>query len=132
MAAKTHLWWSPRDVEIWGGIIGLQNNVLNKELVEIFGAAYTPAAVTDKTKIHGVTEAWELPTTVGRGVQRHGTRIYNYTEERKVGDDLCGDTEVIGLWDPRRTRVFDIHIVDTYVESYDGRHPQKILSHCER
>ena len=27
---------------------------------------------------------------------------------------------------------FNVHIFDTYAESYDGRHPQKILSQHER
>ena len=35
---------------------------------------------------------------------------------------------MIGFWSPCKIFVFDIVFVDTDVESYDGRHPNKILS----
>ena len=39
---------------------------------------------------------------------------------------------LLGFWDPCWMSVFDIHIVDKDVESYDERHPHKILSQQER
>ena len=76
-------------------------------------AACTPDGMTDKTKIHGVVEAVELPLTVGKGGQRHGTRGDTYAEESDVSDDLCEDTRVLGFWALHRTCVFDVHIVET-------------------
>ena len=34
---------------------------------------------------------------------------------------------VLGVWDPRRMCVFDVHDVETNAVSYDVRHPHKIL-----
>ena len=42
-------------------------------------------------------------------------------------DDDNGDMGVLVLCSPRGKFVFDIFVVDTYSESYDGRHPQ--MSH---
>ena len=50
-----------------GGIIGIRNNLLNKEWVEMCGVAYNPSAVTNEPKIHGVTAAGEAPQIGGRG-----------------------------------------------------------------
>ena len=52
------------------------------------GAAYNPALVTNKPKIHGVAEAGEVTPIVGRGGRRRGTRVGPYAEEREVGSDL--------------------------------------------
>ena len=37
-----------------------------------------------------------------------------------VGTELRGYTGVIGLWDPCRISVFNVCVVDTDVEHYDG------------
>ena len=57
-----------------GGVVGIWNNLLNKEWEDICGAYYTPAGVTNKPKIHRVTAAGEAPPTVGRGGRKQGTR----------------------------------------------------------
>ena len=49
-----------------------------------------------------------------------------------VGSDLCGYTGVLGLWGTHRMCVFGVCAVETYSSSYDGIHPQTILSHHER
>ena len=67
MAAATHLQWSMHDVARGGGLVGVRNNLLNKEWVEMCEAAYTPAAVTNEPKIHGVAAVGEAPPTGGRG-----------------------------------------------------------------
>ena len=95
-------------------------------------ATYTPDEVNEETKIHRVMEAVELPTTVGRGGKRRFKRRDTYSEESDVGDDLCRDTGVLGFLDPLSTCVLNVHIVGTDSTSYDGRHPQKILSCRER
>ena len=45
-----------------------------------------------------------------------------------VGADLHGDTVFIGFWVPCRVCVFGVHVFDIYAESYEGRHPHRILS----
>ena len=64
----------------WGGLVGIQNNLLNKEWVEMCGEAYTSSAVTDKPKIHGVAVSVEAPPTGDRGDWRRGTREYPYVD----------------------------------------------------
>ena len=51
--------------------------------------------------------------------------------ESGVGSDLCGDTGILGFWDPSRICVFNVCVVETDTASYDGRHLQKILSKHE-
>ena len=38
-----------------GGLVVLQNNLLNKEEADMYGVEYTPDTVTNEPKIHGVT-----------------------------------------------------------------------------
>ena len=66
MSAVTCLRWSSRAVEIGGeggGIVGLRHNLLKKEWMDMCRAAYTPDAVTNELKIHGVAASGETPTT---------------------------------------------------------------------
>ena len=51
------------------GLVGLHNNLLNREWAEMCWETYTPYAVINKPKIHGVTAAGEAPLTGGRGGQ---------------------------------------------------------------
>ena len=67
----------------------------------------------------------KAPPTGGKGVKGRDTRGDPYAEEIEVGDDLHGNTEVLGLWDTHRMCVFDARIFDTDAVSYDGSHPQK-------
>ena len=66
MTAATSLRWITRDVSRGGGIIGIQNNLLNKEWEDICQEKYTPYALTKETKIHGDMSAGEAPSTGGR------------------------------------------------------------------
>ena len=86
------------------------------------GAAYTLAGVTGETKIHGVAASGEAPPTGGRSGRRWGKRGGTYMKEREIGTDLCGDILLIGFWYPRRMCVFNVCVVDTDTESYDGRY----------
>ena len=47
-------------------------------------------------------------------------------------NDLHGDTGVLVLVPPCRMCVFNVHIVETDAEYYDGKHPPKILSQHNR
>ena len=58
------------------------------------GEAYNPDEVTDKTKINGVTAAWEAPPNVGRGGRIWVTRGDTYMEESDIGANLRRYTEV--------------------------------------
>ena len=42
--------------------------------------------------------------------------------------DIHGDTVVLSFWEAHRRCVFYVCVVDTYSDSYDSRHPHKILS----
>ena len=94
-------------------------------------AAYIPAAVIGKTKINEVISAGEATTTGVRGGWRLGTWGGLHVEESEVGVDLRGDTVVLGFWSPLSMCVFDICVVDTDTDYFDGRHPHKILSQHE-
>ena len=48
----------------------------------------------------------------------------NVVYYQTVGDDLCGDTGVLSVLVPHRMCVFNIYIVDTDENSYDGIHTQ--------
>ena len=62
------------------------------------GAAYTPAAVNDEPKIHGVTEAGEAhPPVGGRGVHRGRGSGDPYAKDTEVGADLRGDNSVLSF-----------------------------------
>ena len=87
-----------------------------------------PSCVTDEPRIHGVAVSGEAPSTGGRGGRRRVTRGEPYAEESEVGADLCGDMGLLGFRPPCKMCVFDVHNVDTYAASYDGRRPDKILS----
>ena len=64
---------------------------MKKEWDKMCGADYTPAAVTKKPKIHGVTESGEThPPMGGRGGQRGIGGGDPYVEDREVGSDLWG------------------------------------------
>ena len=76
--------------------------------------------------------AEEAPPTGGRCGRRWDIRGDPYAEESGVGAEFLGDTGVIGLWAPFWRCVFNICVVDIDAESYDGRHPQIILSLNER
>ena len=89
---------------------------------------HTHSYTYDESKIHVVLAVGDAPPTEGRGVWRQSTRGDPYAEENKVVADLCGDTRIIGFWDPLRVCVFGILIFDTDADSYYGRHPQKIMS----
>ena len=91
-----------------------------------------PRCRYQQPKIHGVLEVGEAPPTEGRCVRRRGKWGYTYTEESEVGAYLQGYMGVIELWSPRRICVFDVYVVNTDQESYDWRHPCKILSQKER
>ena len=54
-----------------GGIIGLQNNLLNKEWKEMCGAAYKPSAVTDEPKYMGPRQQGKCLLLEG-GLDRNG------------------------------------------------------------
>ena len=82
-----------------GGSVCLHHNILNKWWDLICRVTYNPAAVTNKTKIHGFTAAGESPTTVGRGGQIWGIRGDSYAEESEFVADLCEDMGLIGFWD---------------------------------
>ena len=56
--------------------------------------------MTNKTKVHGVPKAVEVPPTGGRGDQRRVTRGDTYAEESDIGTDIHGDTGVIGFRAP--------------------------------
>ena len=113
MDAATPLWWIMRDATIWGGIIGLRHNLLKKKWEDMCREGYTSDAVTDEPKIHGVSTSGEDNTTGGKGGRIWGTRGYPYSEERKVGAYLHGDTGVISFWDPLRMCVFEVNVVET-------------------
>ena len=91
-------------------------------------AAYTPEAVTEETKIHGVATAGGAPPTESRGFQIRGTRGDNYTEEIEFGADLHGDMVVLGFWGPFRMSVFGVHDVGTCAVSFQGEDPRQIMS----
>ena len=95
------------------------------------GAEYTPPAVNYQKK-HRVAEAGEVPPTGERGGRKQGTRGDTYTEESRVGDDLRGDTGVIGFWETHIRCVCDVHVVDIEASSYKGRQPHLILYHYKR
>ena len=82
------------------------------------GEMYNPDTVIVEPTIYGVAAAGEVTSTRGRGGRRYGTSGYPYTEERKVGADICGDTGVLGFWDPIRICIFGIHAVDTGTAYY--------------
>ena len=96
----THLKWRMLAIARGGGVVGLRHTLMNKEWEYICGAAYTPAAVTNKPKINGVAAAGEAPTTGGRSNQRQITKGDTYRKEREVGDDLCGYMGVLGFLEP--------------------------------
>ena len=73
-----------------GGVVGIQNIILNKERSETCGVVSTPAAVTNESKFHGVVSAGQLPPPRGKGGQIRGKRGYPYAVESVVGDDLRG------------------------------------------
>ena len=50
-----------------GGLVGLQNDLLNKEWADMCGAVYNPATVTYEPKIYGVMSVGEAPPTGGGG-----------------------------------------------------------------
>ena len=56
----------------------------------------------------------------------------NVVYYQTVGDDLCGDTGVLSVLVPHRMCVFNIYIVDTDENSYDGIHTQFFLSQYKR
>ena len=72
-----------------------------------------------------VAEAGEAPPIGDRGGHRWGTRGNTYMRESKVGADLHGYMEVLGVWYPNRMCVFNIYFVDTDISSYYGRHPKQ-------
>ena len=78
-------------------IVGLKNNLLNKEWGEIRGTVYIPSAVTGEPKVHGITPAREATTTGGRGDRIRGTRGYPYAEESEVGAEIGWGTGVLGF-----------------------------------
>ena len=88
--------------------------------------------MTRKPKIYGVTSAVEAPPTGGKGFRRRVTRWYPYVEESEVGSDIHGDKGVTDFWEYCRMCFFDVYIVGTDTESYDGIHPQKIQSQHEQ
>ena len=51
---------------------------MKKEWAEICGEAYTPSAVTDKHKIHGVAAAGEDSATIGMDIRRQGSSGVSY------------------------------------------------------
>ena len=63
-----------------GGIVDIQNNILNKERADICGFVNTPAAVNNEPKIHGIKASGEEPPTGGRGFWRRGTMGDPYAE----------------------------------------------------
>ena len=115
-----------------GGLINLHNNILKKGWSDMCGTLHTPDAVNDKPKIQGITLKGEATNTRRRGYQRRLTRGYTYTEDVEVGTNLCGDTCVIGLCYPRRMCIFDVHVIDTNKESYEGRNPHRIMLYHEQ
>ena len=56
----------------------------------------------------------------------------NYAEESEVGAELRGDTGVLVFWALHRMCVFEIFVVDTNEESYEGKHAHRILYQNER
>ena len=97
MAAADCLRWSIRSVTRWGGLVFLWNNILNKDWAEMCGVAYTPSAVTDEPKIHGIAEAGKAPPTGGRVGRMRGTRGNPNAEESEFGTGIRGDTGVHGF-----------------------------------
>ena len=97
------------------------------------GAAYTPVAVTNEPKIHGVAAAGEAHPSIGvQGGQRGRLSVDPCTEDMEVGADLRGDTSFLSFWYPRRMCVFDIRVVDTDADTYVGTQPHKVLTHHEQ
>ena len=66
-----------------GGIVGIWNNLLNKDWVEMCRTAYSQAAVTDEHKTHGVKTSGEDLPTGWMGWRKQGMGGYWY--EGKVG-----------------------------------------------
>ena len=97
MTAATSLRWITRDVSRGGGIIGIQNNLLNKEWEDICQEKYTPYALTKETKIHGDMSAGEATSTGGRVIWIRVTGGGPCVEESKVGADFGGDMGVLSL-----------------------------------
>ena len=118
MTAATHLRWNKHGVARGRGLVYLRNNILNKYKAYLCGA-YTPAAVTEKPKIYGVSSSVEAPPTGGRYGWRQVTLGDPYADECEVGADLFGDTGFLGFWDPFSICVFDIHVVeDTHTKYF--------------
>ena len=63
-----------------GEVVGLRNNIMNKEWAEMCRAEYNPYEVTNEPKKHGVTTTEEELTTGGRGDRIWGTRGSPYAE----------------------------------------------------
>ena len=65
-----------------GWVIGPRQTLMNQEWDEMCGAAYTPSAVTDDTKIHGVAVAEVVhPPIGGKGFHRGRGSGYPYAED---------------------------------------------------
>ena len=75
-----------------------------------------------------MVDSWVEAATGGGGGLRQGARGDAYEDKINIISDLCGDTGVLGFWDPPRLCVYDVHIVNTDLESYDGRYPHHIQS----
>ena len=78
--------------------------------------------------MHGCVESGELPPTGGTSGRRQGTRGDLYAEEIEVGSDLRGDSIVMEFLPHHIIFFFNIQVVNTDAESYDGRHPKKSVS----
>ena len=91
------------------------------------GAAYTPAEVTEKPKYMGSRQQGKRLTLEGGA---DGDRLKRGVPMQRKG--RLEHMRVIGLWDPSKMYVLYVWAVDTYKETYDWRHPQRILSQQER
>ena len=81
MDAYNCLQWSTHSIKIGvRGPVGAQNNLLNKEWVEIFREVYNPAIATNLPKIHEVATSWGVHPNGGRGGWIWVTRGYQYVE----------------------------------------------------
>ena len=97
------------------------------------GVAHTPAAVTNKTKIHWVAAAQEAHQPIGERDKKRMRRSEDpYLEGTEVCANLWEDIGVLIFRAPRRTFVFYVRVADIDVDTYAVNQPHKVLIHNEQ